>query len=294
MIALLNRSKNVLRLISLCFCKSVKGTIDNSGIENAGYLAFLFMLSIFPFLFLLITIVTLFFPVNLSEQLVTLIVYSSDITLDSLVCSLKSQVTKIINAPPNSLLTLAILSAIWIASSILEALRTILNKSNRVYNSPSYILRRLISIVEFIIVIVFTIIIVFFFSILPTVLTNISSKFDINIIYYHLYFEKGMQVIIKIFIFCYIFFLLSFLYYFLPNKKQKLTNILPGVILVLLFWKCFTNIFKCYLANFSQLNVIYGSIVGIIISLLYFYFCSLIFILGAEFNYNTSQSLTKS
>ena len=293
MIQLINKLTNLIKFIFLCFYKSIKGTIANNGIENAGYLAFLFMLSIFPFLFFLIAIVTLFFPVNLSDQLLTLISYSSDMTFDSLVYSLKPQITKIITTPPNSLLTLAILSAIWTASSIFEALRTIINRSNRVNNSPSYIARRLISIVEFIVIIFFTIIIILFFGIFPSFLEKLTSKLSIGFTYHSLYFEKGTQFIIKIFTFCYAFLLLSFLYYFLPNKKQKFIKILPGVFLVLFVWKWFTNLFKCYIANFSQLNMIYGSIVGIIIALLYFYFCSIIFIFGAEFNYNISNEAVK-
>lgn len=269
-----------------CFIKSIKDTVNHDGIEHAGYLSFLLMLSIFPFLFFLMAIITFIIPINLSEQIINSIANSANMTFENLIYFLKPRINEITNTPPHSLLTLAIFSAIWTASSIFEAIRTILNKSNRVSKPPSYLFRRFISIIEFIVIIFFTILIMFFFGIFPSLISDIAIKFNINNSYYYIAFEQETKLLRDIITVCYGFFLLCFLYYFLPNKKQKFFKILPGIFLVLLFWNWFTQIFKYYISTFSQLNVIYGSIVGVIIALLYFYFCSIIFIFGAEFNFN--------
>ncbi|MFM6972385.1 MAG: YihY/virulence factor BrkB family protein, partial [Alphaproteobacteria bacterium] len=78
----------------------------------------------------------------------------------------------------------------------------------------------------------------------------------------------------------------SVLYYALPNAKQKITQTLPGSILAVILWVLLVNIFSIYLNNFDQMNFVYGSIAGVIISLMFFYLISLAFIFGAEFNYN--------
>ena len=63
-------------------------------------------------------------------------------------------------------------------------------------------------------------------------------------------------------------FLVSFLYYFLPNQKKPFLPHIPGTVIVMLCWIGFTKLFNYYLSSFSQLSVIYGSIAGVIISLL--------------------------
>ncbi len=265
-----------------CFYKSAKDTIEHDGIEHAGYLAFLLMLAIFPFLFFLMAIVSLLGPANLFEYIVDFILSNA---IDTLVSVLKPRIKEITNTPPHSLLTLAILSAIWTASSIFEAMRTILNKANRVISPPSYLFRRFISIIEFMVIIFMTIFVMFIFGILPSLLSDISTYFDLRNNYY-LTFERETKIFRNIIVISYGCSLILFLYYFLPNKKQKFFHTIPGTVCVIIFWIAFTYLFKYYLATFSQLNVIYGSIVGVIVSLLYFYFCSIIFIFGAEFNYN--------
>jgi membrane protein len=78
----------------------------------------------------------------------------------------------------------------------------------------------------------------------------------------------------------------SVLYYALPNAKQKFTQTIPGSILAVILWTILVNFFSLYLENFDQMNFVYGSIAGVIISLMFFYLISLVFIFGAEFNYN--------
>jgi membrane protein len=286
MISLLNKPLAIIKNFLVCFYKSIEDTVNHDGIEHAGYLAFLLMLSIFPFLFFLMAIMSFIIPESLSELVIISISDSADTTFDNLIYFLKPRIHEITNAPPHSLLTLAVFSAIWTASSIFEAIRTILNKANRVIHPPSYLFRRFISIIEFVVLIFVTILIMFFFGMFPSLISDLATFFHLKDSYYYLAFEQETKLLRDTVIFLYGFFLILFIYYFLPNKKQVIFNNIPGAILVLFAWNIFTRLFKYYISTFSQLNVIYGSIVGVIIALLYFYFCSIIFIFGAEFNYN--------
>ncbi|WPX96671.1 YihY/virulence factor BrkB family protein [Candidatus Bandiella euplotis] len=274
----------------LCIYKSIADTAEHDGAEHAGYLAFLLMLAVFPFLFFLMAIVTLFGPTNLFEYIIDFIL---DNTIDDLVAVLKPRIKEITNAPPNSLLTFAIVSAIWTASSIFEAIRTILNKANRVAKPPSYLFRRFISIIEFMLIIFMSISVMFVFGVFPSLISDFATYVGLKNSSCYIVFENETRFFRDAVIIFYGCFFISFLYFFLPNKKQKFSHTIPGTICVILAWIAFTYLFKYYLRTFSQLNVIYGSIVGVIISLLYFYFCSIIFIFGAEFNYNFSRLFFK-
>jgi membrane protein len=52
-----------------------------------------------------------------------------------------------------------------------------------------------------------------------------------------------------------------------------------------LLWIGAASLFSYYLAHVSQVNLIYGSLGGIIASLIFFFIINLLFILGAELNY---------
>ena len=52
------------------------------------------------------------------------------------------------SGPPQGLLTVAILGAIWTASSAVEGYRTVLNRACRVATPPAYVWRRLLSIAQ--------------------------------------------------------------------------------------------------------------------------------------------------
>ena len=78
----------------------------------------------------------------------------------------------------------------------------------------------------------------------------------------------------------------SLLYFGLPNCKQKISQTIPGSILVALLLLVILKIFSFYLIHFRQFNLVYGSFGGIIGLLMVFYLFSLVFIFGAEFNYH--------
>jgi membrane protein len=270
--------------------RSIYDAIDHDGVEHAGYISFLLMLTIFPFLVFFVAIVGFFGEKDLSDILVHIILSSS---WAGFIDALKPRIIEITSSPPQGLLTIAILSAIWTASSIFEALRTIINRAYHVYSTPNYVLRRLLSIGEFLVAITVTLIFVLTLIIFPSLFQSLSKIFAgtplANLHYLAPEFNTARYTLVYLFT----FLLLSFAYYSLPNRKQRLRKVMPGAFLVLTAWIIFSKLFTYYLGHFQQVNLIYGSLAGIIISLLYFYFCSIIFIVGAEFNYQLEINFFK-
>lgn len=261
--------------------------VEHDGVEHAGYLSFLLMLAIFPFLFFLTAIAGFFGDQKLAQFLIDMILQSS---WASFINALKPRILELVQAPPQNLLTIAVLGAVWTASSIFEALRTCLNKANRISSTPSYLWRRLFSIIEFFATVTFIMLMIFALVIVPT----ISKYFDaiLNHLPFHFSFLQFPEVetIRTILLFAVTLILVLLAYHTLPNRKAKLLSSLPGAVIVVVAWYLFSIIFKYYIFYTPQVNVIYGSIASIIIALLYFYFCSIIFIFGAEFNYHISKS----
>ena len=261
---------------------SILGAVRKDGIEHAGYLAFLSILSFFPFLIFLVSIIT-----NFGISKVFLI--WTHLVLENLPSniaeSLEPRIAEIITGPPHSLMTVAILGMVWTASSMVEGLRTILNRSYRVASTPPYIWRRLLSIAQFFIIVCVVICSSLLLIIVPAILKKIESSLGINfeINYDFLHIRKFM-------IFMILLISISFSYYLIPNINQRWDNTLPGALFCIMLWAIVLKLFFLYLQKFDQFNLMYGSLAGIIGSLIFFYLISFGFIVGAEFNYNFKRA----
>ncbi len=257
---------------------SVIDTVRQDGIEHAGYLAFLSLLSLFPFLIFLVAIIGLFGASEIGAQVIHMIISSAP---KEMAAALNPRVDEIISGPPQSFLTIAILGVIWTASSSVEGCRTILNRAYRVAFPPPYIFRRLISILEFFVIIFIVIVSIFVFVVIPSLFEGKNTE-----AIFRFYIDFDFLYIRYFAIFVLLTCTTSLLYFALPNAKQKITQTVPGSILAVLLWMSVEKLFSIYLNNFHQFNFVYGSLAGMMISLMFFYLISLIFILGAEFNYH--------
>jgi membrane protein len=281
--------KNFIKFIR-CIGSSINDLIMHDGVEHAGYLSFLIMLTIFPFLVFFMAAVGFVGNESLGNQLVAIIL---DSNWANFIDALKPRILEITSSPPQGLLTIAIVSAIWTASSIFEALRTILNKAYRVTTTPMYLWRRLVSFFEFFVAVIVIICFLVSLVVLPWIWNYIDKLFHINNYTFLAFFSPESESFRYVLLLAFGLLLICFSFYSLPNKKQSLRRTFPGAITVLVGWSIFSILFKYYVANFPQVNVIYGSIAGIIIALLYFYVCSIIYIFGAEFNFHLENTFWK-
>jgi membrane protein len=285
MLLLKNIYRTYILLLIKIIKKSVSDLIKQDGVEHAGYLAFLSILSLFPFLIFLIAIIGLF---GASEQGIIFVQYLLAAAPKEMSQALAPRVNEIISGPNQSFLTIAILGVVWTASSSVEGLRTILNKAYRVDFPPPYLWRRFISIIEFLMISFIIVIGIIIFIIAPKFLKKLELIFSFGIDFESSFFYFSQFIIVFIIIAS-----TSLLYYILPNAKQKISQTLPGSILSVILWSLLQKIFSFYLSYFNQVNFVYGSLAGIIVSLVFFYLVSLIFILGAEFNYHFHKLYSK-
>lgn len=81
----------------------------------------------------------------------------------------------------------------------------------------------------------------------------------------------------------FVLFAFAILYYFAPAADQKFRWISPGSLMAFAFWLVFSLIFSYYVSNFGSYET-YGTLAGVIILMLYFYYSSAIVLVGAEMN----------
>jgi len=259
--------------------RSIKDTIKHDGVEHAGYLSFLAILSFFPSLIFLMTALSFFDGLS-THFLEKILVHLPK----EMSAGLKPTIDEILSGPSNKYLTIAFIGIVWTASSAVEGLRTILNKAYHIGSPPPYLWRRFLSIIEFFMIIFLIIASTVILVVIPNILQLLPAKMlhTMNIDFDFFYLRQiitGLILIISA----------TLLYYIVPSTKQNFKKTIPGAISATFLWFFATKLFAYYLNYFGQINLIYGSISNIIISLMYFYFVSFIFILGAEFNYHFAK-----
>ena len=257
--------------------KAAIDTINHDGVEHAGYMAFLVLVSLFPFIVFFLVFTTAVGASDIGVFFIELAVNSLPENTTEII---RQRIQELLNEPAQRLMTLAIVGTIWTASSFVEGLRTILNKIYLVHSPPAYIFRRLLSILQFLLISIFLFLAMLIFVITPMILEKLP--------YFNDYLNKIslFWVVLRYFlIYMSLFLCVSALYYMLPNAKISYCDVVPGAILTVILWTLSGHLLSKYIIYYRQLNVIYGSLGSIIITLIFFYIVNMIFIYGAEFNY---------
>jgi membrane protein len=80
-------------------------------------------------------------------------------------------------------------------------------------------------------------------------------------------------------------FMIALLYYAAPNVKHpKFQWVSPGSIMAVILWIVASALFAFYVSNFSSYNKTYGALGGVIVFLTWLWITNNVILLGAEFN----------
>jgi|CXWL01.1.fsa_nt_gi membrane protein len=277
---------NIIKKTWNCIYRAAYDTVMiHDGIEHAGYLAFLGLLALFPFLVFLVAVIGVLGQGQSGAEFINSILQAlpADLTV-----AIKPRIVEIVSGPPQGLLTVSILGAIWTASSAVEGIRTVLNRAYHVTTPPAYWFRRLLSIAQLMLFTSIVIMGMLLVIIMPLILHQIENLLGVELSTDIRKSFGNLLFYLTIFV---LFVAVSYIYYLLPNIKQRLVSVVPGAALVVILWIGAAYLFTGYLSNFNQVNLIYGSLGGVIAALVFFYICNIIFIFGAELNHQMVEIL---
>jgi membrane protein len=254
------------------FYKCVYNLIKHEAIEYAGYLTYLNVLSVFPFIFIFFAIISLLDETKFGIDFFNIILsHLPHYVLDTF----GKQINEIANGPPSNLMNVALIGAIWTASSSIEALKSIFNKIYLVHNKPAYLRSRLTSVVQFLVFIFAIIATITIFVIIPKFLPKMPNIAQYAIFNNQFNYLWGSLILLLI---------VSTIYYVLTNAKISFVSTIPGAIITIILWTISGNSLSFYMMNFNQVSIMYGGLASIIITLIFLYIFNLTLIFGAEFN----------
>ena len=250
--------------------------INNDGFELAGYVAYTTILAIFPFMVFLTALAGFFGDAAAADSAIKLLFSYMP---EQVAQTLAPVVSDVLTARSPSLVTLGAVGTLWSASSGIEALRLSLNRAYATAETRPVWIRRLQSI-GFIILgsagfLILPLIIIVGpqLAILAARYAPVSDALRLAIGPMR-YVLGGAVMLIGT---------LS-LHRWLPNCTLSWARLLPGALLSVVLVLSLAYLLSFYVDNISSLAVTYGSLGGVIITLLFFYFAALIFTFGAEFN----------
>lgn len=277
--------------------KAIANLIKHDGVEHAGYMAFISLLSFFPFLIFIMTFTASIGNSEYGKHIISLLLENLPSYLQG---TLQPRIEEIVSGPPSSLLTLSIVGVVWTSSSTVEGLRTILNKIYHVKTPPTYIWRRMLSIFQFFIITLILVFSMFLLVFLPIIYQKIAAVgflqpiFEVKSILDHPLLTPIWRNARHTTFLITLFSGVIYLYYTVPNINLRIKALIPGSLMVSILWICGGSLLSEYVYQFSQMNFVYGSLAGFIITLLFFYIIHIIFIYGAEINYLIDQENIKN
>lgn len=237
--------------------------------------AFFIILSIFPFLILLITLVqytplTQEFIISLIDGMIPNPMYSMVVEI----------LEEIFNTTAGAGIVFASAAgAIWSASKGIVALIRGLNSCFNVEDKRNYFHVRLLSClytIVMIIVLAFSLVLMVFGSTLYN-----AVQFYVAPIYTFLSFILKHRVIISVTIMTLLF---TIMYVFLPAKNNKFVYMLPGAFLAALAWMGLSELISIYVDIVPSFSYTYGSLTSFILLMLWLYIGMYIVFVAAEIN----------
>lgn len=260
------------KIVKEIYTASRKISEDHVG-AYAAQSAYFFVLSLIPIILLLLTMVQ-YTPVTKADVMTAVIqVFPSSV--ESLITSIVNQVYN----QSSAIIPVTVVVALWAAGKGVLAISTGLNTIFDCKETRNYFylrIRSTIYTVLFIIVILLLLILSVFgdsLSILVTshvpMLTPVANKLmDIRSIVTPIVLVGFMALI----------------YTFLPNRKEKMTKLLPGAIFAAIAWLAVSWFFSVYLDIFKGFTDMYGSLTTIVLIMLWLYCCMYGILLGAMLN----------
>ncbi|MCM3139720.1 YhjD/YihY/BrkB family envelope integrity protein [Bacillus safensis] len=246
----------------------------HEGPAKSAELAYFFLLSLFPFLIFVLTLVG-YLPLTSKDVLSVISGYAPEGALSMI----ESIAEETLNSRNGGLLSFGIIAALWSASNGINAVVRAFNHAYEVEENRSFILVRLTSIIltiAMVLTIIFALMLPVFGKELGLFVAKLVGQSDAFLTIW-----TAMRWIISPLILLIVF---TALYFFAPNIRLKLKFVLPGAIFASIGWILVSMLFSFYVGEFANYSAMYGSIGGIIILMIWFYLTGIMIILGGELN----------
>ncbi len=241
---------------------------------HAAYAAYFLILSIFPALLLVLSMLR--YTGLTVEDLIWVI---GDFFPQPLMETAEELVYSIYFHSSSTVVGVAAVTALWSASRGMYGILRGLNAIYGVSEDRGYLYTRGISVVYtflFLLVLLLTLVLHVFGNSILKMLTMVDNKvliFLMDLVDFRFFLLLILQSL-----------LFTLMFMTLPNKRNRFLDSLPGGVLSSLGWLVYSDLYSIYVEHFSNYANIYGSVYAIALCMLWLYCCMSILFYGGALN----------
>lgn len=249
----------------------MKGMDDNVMVY-AAQAAYYLVLSVIPFIMILLSVIQFFIPIDKAEIIRRIpAVFSLEIQ-----AYFKGIINEIFSKPAISLISVSAVTTLWSASRGFAAVERGVKNVYKIPKRKFFIVNILLS---FLYTVIFTVVLILFLGVI------VFGKAVLFIIDKHIsWFSLDISFLEYIIFFLVAVAFFMILYASFTSRKIPLRCHLPGALFTGAGWILFSYIFSIYINNFANYSRIYGSLTAIVLMMLWLYSCMTILLYGAELN----------
>jgi membrane protein len=257
------------------FINELAGRLFNGHINDlAAQLAFYFLLSLFPLLIVLLT-------------LLPFLHLKPDPVIHWLISNAPGEVSKLIEVNVRPLLTRAsggllsfgILATLWSASNATTALFRALNKAYYVEESRPFWKVKIMAIM-----LTIGMVIVMAVTLALPVFGHLILSWVSRLIQFPLIVTSVLNIIRWVLGSLIMLLVLMLLYFVAPDVRHEWTNVVPGATVATVGWQLISLGFSYYISSFANYTSTYGSLGGVILLMMWFFLTGFILMVGGAVN----------
>jgi membrane protein len=246
----------------------------NDGWSMSGFIAFSGLLSLFPFLIFVATFIGIMVGEARSERVIEALF---QIAPEHVARTVQPVVEEVLGKRSSGVLSLSALFAIWVASNAVEALRIAFDRAYQVPDPRNFFQNRALAIGLVFLGALVAALLGLSIILSPLILSVAQERahLQLPIVAGTLSYGFGVAVFVG-------FVLL--MHRVLPGRRPPGIRFWPGVLMTAALWVALAAGFSYYLRWTPTYTVTYGTLAGVIITLMFFYLTGVTLIYGAEIN----------
>lgn len=247
------------------------GEADVTGLS--AQLAYFFLLSLFPFLLFLVTLLG-FVPVDTESFLGYLDQFLPKEVMELIDTNLQA----IVNNRSGGLLSAGVIGTLWSASNGFNALTKSFNKAYQVEEDRSFIINRLLSLG-----LVVGLVVVIIVALVGSVFGKVIGEHVFGLIGLSNLIDSWniIRWVITTLVFLGVLWMM---YVLAPNEKIRGKEAIPGAVFATVVWQVASLGFAFYVNNLGNYSATYGSLGAVIILMIWFYLSGIIITTGGVIN----------
>jgi membrane protein len=271
----LRRLRAEARFSGLAAWRGLVELVNGNDLTHAAAIAYYALLSLFPFLLLIISMLG---SVTANEDdrlaVLTFVFRYFPTQLDFVATQLDAfRQTRLQVGVAGSL------ALIWASLGVFGAITSAVNEAWGVEKQRSFLKHRMVSFLMLVAaggVMIIALILVSFMQV-------VEANWFVGMVTRFQWMQAAQTLTFRYAATILLIFAVGLVFYFIPNAKTRFRDVWVGAVLTGVLWRLAFDGFSWYIGRNSRLTMIHGSIAAVVVFLLWIYVSSVILMYGVEF-----------